>query len=77
MTTTEFNIFCAELRHYAKKRYADTPDAECYVICAADQLQLEGIDHLPYPEVAPERWTRIDAVLDENTIFPPADPDED
>lgn len=77
MSDYEFSLFCEQLGRYAKKRYRNSPDAECYVVLAAEQLVDEGIDYLPYPELHADRWTRIDEVLDENTIFPPADTDED
>lgn len=71
-TDHEFRAFCSELERYATRRNADLedPDAETYVVCAADQLTAEGIDHLPYPECASSTWARVNAVLDENTITP-------
>lgn len=70
MTDYEFRLFCSELERYAAKRYTDTPDAETYIVCAADQLQAEGITFLPHPELHESRWLRIDEVLDENTSVP-------
>ena len=64
MTDYEFRLFCSEL-----ERYADGAGTETYVVCAADQLAAEGIDHLPHPECANATWSRIDTVLDDNTTF--------
>ncbi|HAF71981.1 MAG TPA: hypothetical protein DCL06_02710 [Corynebacterium variabile] len=77
MNDHEFRLFCSELERYTTRRNADAgaPDAETYIVCAADQLAAEGIDHLPYPECASATWARIDAVLDENTIVPAHDPE--